>query len=1194
MPFDFSKAVNVEKDGQTEIIPTTNFNFATAEVEIKKPKSTPSISGFLRTIFRSSPLEQIQTKQAELDFLKANPQATKEQFALMVEDRERDIIEEGVMRQIETPMALAIGEAGLAKPVATAAAIGAFTIKDHFFNARRFMEEKAPSAPILLKDLVEITDLVATGAAIGIGGQTASKFVKQRMTDINAPKSVKITPEEAQLLRNNEIAMEALGIKENHISASVNGQTPISVPLTRVIDLAAKEQWPKIKQDLNLTTIKEKKLPDFKTTNEAFAFGEANRENPQIIQALKNQYEAGLSKIKEIKQQSETALKEGKTALSDKLNEEGFMLAQKSQFYREAFQKAEEKPSILASEKGQVNVPLPESVSKALEPQGRESIYQKGINRYQSIENVAKKAKELGIEVKPGEDPGISADRALSSVNQAKNILREGTYRITKEGNIEKTGEGLKPILDQFEKKIKTGEQDLKDYLIARRTIEDLQRPKMEGSTENIATPEQVKSAQEKIVELQNKYGDLKTFNDTAERLYDYQKRVLESLVNSGLISQDRFLNILNKNPNYIPFERILPEEPISGISTNKKFSGTQSPVKKIKGSDLEIQDPIESIIKNTYKITDAASRNKVFQDIYKLKDVEELGIKPVKPDMKAIKVTEAETGDEALTIFRPSQFTPKGNIVEGFIDGKRKYLEVPENLKAAMTGLNEQSSGLLVKMLSQPASWLRVGATITPEFMLRNPIRDQWTAFMQTQVGYKPFFDAIGSLADITKKTEAYNDWIRSGGSYSGFVELSRPALAQMVKELNDKPSLLKNLNIVNTLQDLSQLMEQATRVGVYKAAIKKGMTAVEAARESRESTINFARRGSSTRDLNAAIAFFNAGLQGIDKSLRTLAKDPQGLAMKAAASITLPSVLLYMINRNEEDYQEIPRWQRDLFWTFKVGENWWRVPKPFLYGQFFGSLPERFLEYLDTNNPKAFKGIEDSLYNSLSPVAGDPLSGLLPTAIKPLIENQTNWSFFRERPIVPESKKRLAPSEQYSKYDTETSKLLGSIFNVSPSKIENLVQGYFGGSGRYVMQSGEVLINEIKKAKGEDIIGKKPTELSDIPLVKGFAIRKPTGSGAESIRNFYDKRNEIMTAKATYESFKKSGDIEKAKAFKDRNPEILKAKAYESVYDKVKAIDKRIDNINESKTLSNEVKKTEVDKLEDNKLKLIKSLND
>lgn len=1190
MPFDFSKAVQTQNDGNEQVIPTTPFNFSSVEVDPPKPKSTPSLSGFLRTIFRSSPLEQIQTKQAELDFLKANPQATKEQFALMVDNRERDIIKEGVMRQIETPMALAIGEAGLAKPITTAAAIGAFSVKDHFINGRRFMEENFPNASLLMKDVVEVVDLFATGIAIGASGS----FIKQRMLDLNAPKSVKITPQEAQILKNNEVAMEGLGIKENHINASVNGQIPISVPLTKVIDLTTKEQWPKLKDDLGLSVSKELKLPEFKTTNEAFKFGEENRTNPDIVKALKDKYQSGLNEIADIKKQSEKAIQEGNIELSDTLDAKGFELAQKNQFYREAFQKAEEKPSILASEKGQVNVPLPESVSKALEPQGRESIYQKGINRYQSIENVAKKAKELGIEVKPGEDPGISADRALSSVNQAKNMLTDGTYRITKEGNVEKTGEGLKPILDQFEKKIKGGEEDLKDYLIARRTIHDLQRPKMEGSTENIATPEQVAKSQFITQKLIDKYGDLKVFNDTAERLYSYQRKVLENLVESGIISEERFLSILDKNPNYIPFDRILPEEPSSGISTKKKFSGTISPVKKIKGSELDIHDPIESIIKNTYRITDAASRNKVFQDIYKLKDVEELGIKLIKPDMKAIKVTEAETGDEALTIFRPSQFAPKGNIIEGFIGGKRKYLEVSENLKDAMTGLNEQSSGLLVKMLSQPASWLRIGATITPEFMLRNPIRDQWTAFMQTQVGYKPFFDAIGSLADITKKTEAYNDWIRSGGSYSGFVELSRPALANMVKELNGKPSLLKSLNIVNSLQDLSQLMEQATRVGVYKAAIKKGLTAVEAARESRESTINFARRGSSTRDLNAAIAFFNAGVQGIDKSLRTLAKDPQGLAIKAAASITLPSVLLYMINRKEDDYQEIPRWQRDLFWMFKVNENWWRIPKPFLYGQFFGSLPERFLEYLDTNNPKAFKGIEDSLYNSLSPVAGDPLSGLLPTAIKPLIENQTNWSFFRERPIVPESKKRLVPSEQYSKYDTETSKLLGSIFNVSPSKIENLMQGYFGGSGRYVMQSGDILINEIKKAKGEELPGKKPVELSDIPLVKGFVVRKPTGSGAESIRNFYDTRNEIMTAKATYESFKKSGDIEKAKAFKDKHPEILKAKAYESVYDKVRAIDNRIDNINESKTLSNEVKKTEVDKLENNKLKLIKSLND
>lgn len=837
----------------------------------------------------------------------------------------------------------------------------------------------------------------------------------------------------------------------------------------------------------------------------------------------------------------------------------------------------------LGSESGKAIIPgvdiAAEKISEATTPENLQNVYQRVFNRFQSIEDLPAKARKMGAVIKPGEDPGISADRYLSTANQAESVLRVGTYRITRDGRVVMTGEGLKPILDEYSKKYKgeAGEKDLNTYLISRRFIEDLQRPKSQFSSENIARPSQVKKAQEDLAALNKKHGNLNEFESTAQRIYDYQKRVLENLVEAEVLSPEKLAMILDKNPHYVPFDRIMPEEPIAGGTpiSKKPFSQVRSPIKKIKGSDLEIADPIESIIKNTYRIMDAANRNKVFKDIYALKDIEGLGLNAKRPDFKAIEVTAEETGSTDITIFRPSQFIPKGNVVEGFVKGKRKYLEVEENVKQAMTGMNDQSSSLVAKLLSYPATWLRTGATLTPEFIMRNPIRDQWTALLQTQVGYRPFVDAGGAIADIMGRSKIYNEWIQSGGSYAGFVELSRPALEKMAADLRGKPDLLKNLNIVTKLQDISQLMEQATRLGIYKAALRKGLTPVEAATQSRESTINFARRGSQTKDANAVIAFFNAGVQGLDKSIRTVAKDPKGFTLKALATITVPSLLLYLKNRQDEDYAELPRWQKDLFWMTKIGDTWWRIPKPFLYGQLFGSIPERFMEYLDTKDARAFNQLENSLYNALSPIAGDPMSGLLPTAIKPLIENMTNWSFFRDRNIVPDSKKRLIPSEQFSDYDTETAKLLGAILNVSPSKIENLVSGWLGGSGRYTLQAGDQFMNMVDKIKGKPSEEKKPIEKTDLPLVKGFASKTPSGYQSESVQRFYNEREKITALQLTHRKYEKDQDFEKADKFLRNNPSIDFYLRANRVADQIADINKDIESVSKDPDLSDNQKR-------------------
>ena len=62
--------------------------------------------------------------------------------------------------------------------------------------------------------------------------------------------------------------------------------------------------------------------------------------------------------------------------------------------------------------------------------------------------------------------------------------------------------------------------------------------------------------------------------------------------------------------------------------------------------------------------------------------------------------------------------------------------------------------------------------------------------------------------------------------------------------------------------------------------------------------------------------IPFFNAQLEGIDKSARAFRENPSSFAIKAAASVTLPSVLLWMANKDDARYRELPQWQKDLFW--------------------------------------------------------------------------------------------------------------------------------------------------------------------------------------------------------------------------------------------------------------------------------------
>ncbi|MCJ7483926.1 MAG: hypothetical protein MUO31_13285, partial [Thermodesulfovibrionales bacterium] len=864
---------------------------------------------------------------------------------------------------------------------------------------------------------------------------------------------------------------------------------------------------------------------------------------------------------------------------------------------------------------------LPRTPSPEALREGAEKIYQNAINRFASIENTTKKAQKLGMEIKPGENPGLRARSYLGLGRKVESVLEDKTYEIMPEGTYKITGEGLKPILDDydtagkpFEKTRKKRKADLKTYLESQRTILDLQRPASDWSKQNIVSNEQVQKSKMDLERLKKKYGPagMEVLEDSAQRLYEFQKRVLHTLVDGGNLSQKQYDGILSKNQHYIPFDRVLGDEMAGGVPVSKgRFTKARAPVKKIKGSEKEIHDPIESIIKNTFRIMEAADRNTVARNVAKLgkalpEDIRPIRVKmmPIKVDPKEIltisrefrtnsakvmkefrdikteggkgadvsgpikklekvvresltkrgysegeansfinqirKGESAETPEMTTetirqviketqnviisqepvesTIFRPSQFAPKGKVIEYFDKGKRKYIEVSPNLYDAMTGLNEEGSSLVIKILSNPAHWLRIGATSTPEFVLRNPIRDQWTGLMQTSFGFIPFYDSMGAIADILGRTDLYYDWLRSGGAYSGFVELNRPSLKKAAKELTSTRArrMLARLNPIATMQDLSQLMEQATRVGMFKRAVKSGKTPIEAGFESREGTLDFQRRGAKMKDLNSMVAFLNAGIQGADKNVRTAYRHPISTAIKGFSAITLPSILLYLHNRKNKDYKEIPRWRKDLFWTYmREGKSPIHIIKPFFWGQLYGSLPERLMEYLATKDPKAFKDFGDTIIESLTPISGEPEGNLLPTALKPIMENWGNRNFFLERPIVPEGKKDLDAAYQYSRYTSESAKYMGEWLNYSPAKIENLISGWTGGSGRYGLQATDALINAIKKDEAPPA---RPKELADIPVVKAFVGRSPTGPQAQSIQDFYEDSGKVISAYDTY----------------------------------------------------------------------------
>ena len=562
------------------------------------------------------------------------------------------------------------------------------------------------------------------------------------------------------------------------------------------------------------------------------------------------------------------------------------------------------------------------------------------------------------------------------------------------------------------------------------------------------------------IDDVIRKYESIPEMEQARLQLIQVNKDMLDELVNSGVTSAALRDTLNERWQNYIPLFRSFEDDPetfAAGLGQSLKSIG--DPIKALKGSERAVIDPLENMVKSIYQSVTAAERNKVKLQLSNLSKAD--------PDGNYIRKL---SDDEAIG---------KKNVVPVRENGETVRYEVEPEVYKAFAGLDDESGNMLMNALAAPASWLRAGATLTPDFALRNPMRDVVQAFITSKSGFNPVIDfPIGMYQTITKG-KYYKDWIDNLGAYGNTLsmdrDMHREALAAVLKEPVSKKfvNVISGKALVKLMRTITDTTESATKVGEYRKAIKKGVTPQEAAYRARD-LMDFARAGTSIKPANRIISFLNANIQGKSKLLRSIKENPASTLTKMFTGVTVPTMGIYAWNHNQanevqrQTIDEAPDWQKDAFWMVAVPgtDMVARIPKPFDVAPVFANLPERVLDRIYRSNPVEMdEWIKNTLKESALPTQ---ISGLLP-----LIEGMSGYSFFRQGDIVPEREKGLQLKDQYDPIRTsEVAKLLasgvrsvageeGTFKNFgSPRIMENTIKGFTAGLGTYATDSIDALL--------------------------------------------------------------------------------------------------------------------------------------
>jgi N12 class adenine-specific DNA methylase/predicted kinase len=460
--------------------------------------------------------------------------------------------------------------------------------------------------------------------------------------------------------------------------------------------------------------------------------------------------------------------------------------------------------------------------------------------------------------------------------------------------------------------------------------------------------------------------AEIPEVRDAAPLVYAFVWQMAVHDHQAGRLSDAELAYRESRKNFYVPFARdmrdLIPERrAFGGRAMGRRFAKD----KMFEGSDRSIVNPLETIIDQTFHRAAATHFNDVIKALANLADLAgpgggEIAERVVKTDEIAanaagwrtlegdlialgydpddaremVRRVESDFGDTQLLL----QWSPEHMgavrplLIPLWEKGERRFLRIndPEfanHIHNSVNGMGRELSTLMLDWLSKPATWLRMGVTTNPTFIIPNVIRDMWSAWILTGSVMDPrtwpVVTQFRGLAHELRQTDMARLYQEVAGIMGGqnVAALSRVRDKMDVLALNERGLRIKPFRLVTastlgaaagfavggpaggmfgailgaglhragpggthfteTLALFSDMSETATRLGVFTQAYKAALTynpaltpyqaAQEAAYVARD-LIDFGRRGSKMLAAARLVPFLNANVQGLDKAVRAL----------------------------------------------------------------------------------------------------------------------------------------------------------------------------------------------------------------------------------------------------------------------------------------------------------------------------------
>jgi hypothetical protein len=626
------------------------------------------------------------------------------------------------------------------------------------------------------------------------------------------------------------------------------------------------------------------------------------------------------------------------------------------------------------------------------------------------------------------------------------------------------------------------------------------------------------------IDQMESIYQKSKGIQGVQKDLNATRTQAIDLMVSTGRITKEQG-QFWKDNEDYVPFDRVFEDGPSTPKFVRGKGLAVLDSYPGLKGSlGRPVRNVLDAYANKLSGMVEDTMRNNA-----------------------SVKLLETmELGGFAREIPKPEAAQNQNLVVPRlYRDGKPVHFEVQNEYDMLAFQQAPEIINLATKALGATARILRVSITAMPPFAIKQVVDDAQRAAFYSGV-QRPLAVAMKTLYNFPKvffgeltgrKSVAVKRMEELGiiGDYD--FNIYEP-VADIEKEIGAAKRNVAG-KMFHRLEQFTKASDLAARLAVYEETMLETKGDELLAQTRARELINFTRRGSNPvmRAAARVIPFFNAYAQGMDVLYRAASgidgsssgerSAARKMFMSRVAIMTAFGFAYALAMSDDEGYENATDEVRDNNWLLPGG---YKIPVPKELAFIFKSIPERVVQYMKrsgTDEEQAITAALGSTVKAAFSAYSSPTA--VPSFIRPVLENMTNYSFFLQRELESASMQRREPGFRSTSATSELAKALGETTNVSPIKIDNFLRGTFGMAGSTTLLMTDALLNPSRPDR----------PLYQMPFTSIFLYDTV---GGRDKAEFYQLREKVGQADATFKDLLKT-DPAKAEKFLEANEALISA---------------------------------------------------